>query len=173
MRIVSLLPSATEVVCLVAQHAVAGAGDSQGNDSSGSPAAAGGGSAAASAAAKSLLELVGRSHECDYPAGLGHLPMLTAAKTTWTNSADVDAQVREALAAGTGLYTVDHQALAALRPDAIITQVRGGGGGGGHMQWGAEQRAMPLTQLHLPLPHRLPSRLPLLAPASPSAPCAP
>ena len=43
MRIVSLLPSATEIV-----------------------------------AALGLAEkLVGRSHECDWPLGLGHLPVLT------------------------------------------------------------------------------------------------
>lgn len=30
--------------------------------------------------------LVGRSHECDFPPGLEALPVLTAAKTQWTNS---------------------------------------------------------------------------------------
>lgn len=53
MRCVSLLPSATEVVQLVVAECATG---------DGAPV------------------LVGRSHECDYPAGLGYLPMLTAAK---------------------------------------------------------------------------------------------
>ena len=68
MRVVSLLPSATEIVCLVAEHAAAA------NGSSGD-------------GATPALELVGRSHECDFPASLSHLPMLTAAKTKWTDSA--------------------------------------------------------------------------------------
>jgi hypothetical protein len=36
---------------------------------------------------------------------------------------DVDRQVREALAAGKGLYTVDSERLAELKPGVIVTQV--------------------------------------------------
>jgi ABC-type Fe3+-hydroxamate transport system substrate-binding protein len=94
LRVVSLLPSATEIVCLVA----------------------------AQCSADAAPQLVGRSHECDYPAGLAHLPVLTAAKTSFTDSADVDRQVREALSSGSGLYTVDRALLQQLQPDVIVTQ---------------------------------------------------
>lgn len=40
----------------------------------------------------------------------------------FTNSADVDRQVREQLSSGTGLYTLDKELLKALRPDVIVTQ---------------------------------------------------
>ncbi|KAI3423921.1 hypothetical protein D9Q98_009755 [Chlorella vulgaris] len=93
-RVVSLLPSATEIVCLVAAEC----------DADGTTPA-----------------LVAKSHECDWPPGLD-LPMLTAAKTTFTTSADVDQQVRSALASGNGLYTVDQEHLKQLQPDVIVTQ---------------------------------------------------
>jgi len=104
-RIVSLLPSATEILCLVG-----------GSDL-----------------------LVGRSHECDYPQGLANLPVLTAARTTYTGgpgsvgaAADIDRQVREVLAsspsqgsvieAPPSLYSLDTEMLESLRPDIILTQ---------------------------------------------------
>ena len=38
--------------------------------------------------------IVGRSHECDYPADrLQHVPVLTSQKTVFTTPADVDRQV--------------------------------------------------------------------------------
>jgi ABC-type Fe3+-hydroxamate transport system substrate-binding protein len=95
-RVVSLLPSATEIVCLVAAEC----------DADGTAPA-----------------LVAKSHECDWPPGLD-VPMLTAAKTTFTTSADVDQQVRSALASGNGLYTVDQEHLKQLQPDVIVTQVK-------------------------------------------------
>jgi ABC-type Fe3+-hydroxamate transport system substrate-binding protein len=91
MRVVSLLPSATEIVCALD--------------------------------AQDLL--VGRSHECDWPTSLARLPVLTAARTTFESSAQVDAAVRSALAgasANASLYTLDADRLAALAPDLIITQ---------------------------------------------------
>jgi ABC-type Fe3+-hydroxamate transport system substrate-binding protein len=72
--------------------------------------------------------LVGRSHECDFPAGLEGLPVLTGARTDSTASAaEIDAQVRKAAEdAGTGgaqsLYTLDVERLVSLRPDVILTQ---------------------------------------------------
>ena len=53
----------------------------------------------------------------------------------WTDSEDVDRQVREALAAGKGLYTVDSKRLAELKPEVIVTQV-GGCGWGWVWVWG-------------------------------------
>lgn len=88
MRIVSLLPSATEIVALL------GAAD----------------------------QLVGRSHECDFPSGLDHVPTLTAQRTSAQTPAAIDAEVRSSLEAGESLYTLDVDALADLRPDVIVTQ---------------------------------------------------
>lgn len=88
MRVISLLPSATEIVCAIG--------------------------------AEDLL--VGRSHECDYPASVTSLPALTGQRTVATTSADIDAQVRDQLASGESLYTIDEDAIASLRPDVILTQ---------------------------------------------------
>lgn len=63
MRCVSLLPSATELVALIAEHAEPDA-----------------------------IQIVGRSHECDFPPGLESLPALTSSRIAWTNSEDVDKQ---------------------------------------------------------------------------------
>jgi len=94
MRIVSLLPSATESLCLLA-----GLDDP-------------------------LVRLVGRSHECDFPAGVKGIPALTGQKTggAAATPAEVDRQVREQLATGQSLYTLDTRMLAALAPDIILTQ---------------------------------------------------
>lgn len=91
-RIVSLLPSATEALCLV-----------------------GGGGL-----------LVGRSHECDFPENLSHLPVLTDARTAYAggpgSSADIDRQVRETLSDSSSLYELDTGMLESLQPDIILTQ---------------------------------------------------
>ena len=94
MRVVSLLPSGTEVVCLLA------------------------------ASAAGSVRLVGRSHECDFPADgtLDQVPVLTAPRTRFESSFQVDQAVREALAAGQSLYTLDTKQLEALKPDVIVTQ---------------------------------------------------
>lgn len=97
MRVLSLLPSATETLCAIE-----------------------GGAAM----------LVGRSHECDYPAGVTHLPILTAQRTHATTSAEIDAEVRAALStkdacaegASNSLYFVDEDLLRSLEPDVILTQ---------------------------------------------------
>ena len=98
MRVVSLLPSATELL-----------------------AAVGG-----------IDLLVGRSHECDFPAGLDDVPMLTAQKTDpCATSAEIDTQVRSVMQTASdtqgdqqqpSLYTLDVDLLRDLKPDVILTQ---------------------------------------------------
>lgn len=89
LRIVSLLPSATEIVCSLGLRE----------------------------------ELVGVSHECDFPADVIGLPVLTSAKLDATRpSADIDRDVRALLADGLGLYAIDVDQLRAVRPDLIVTQ---------------------------------------------------
>jgi iron complex transport system substrate-binding protein len=67
--------------------------------------------------------LVGRSHECDYPAGVEVLPALTRARVdSSAGSRGIDRQVRDLLAAGGPLYDVDEARLAALAPAVVVTQ---------------------------------------------------
>jgi iron complex transport system substrate-binding protein len=88
-RIVSLLPSATEIVCALGFE----------------------------------TELVGRSHECDYPAGVERLPALTEPKFNPDRpSAEVDREVRRIVGEALSVYRVDAQKLRALAPDVIVTQ---------------------------------------------------
>ncbi|HZP44190.1 MAG TPA: cobalamin-binding protein [Candidatus Binataceae bacterium] len=88
-RIVSLLPSATEIVCAL------GFAD----------------------------QLVGRSHECDYPPDVKALPALTAPKfDPQGSSAAIDETVKRIVAEALSVYRVDTQQLRALQPDVIVTQ---------------------------------------------------
>jgi iron complex transport system substrate-binding protein len=88
VRIVSLLPSLTELVCALGHEA----------------------------------DLVGVSHECDYPASVERLPKLTRSLIDPAAPADViDRAVSEQ---GGSLYSVDWDVLAALRPDLILTQAQ-------------------------------------------------
>jgi iron complex transport system substrate-binding protein len=67
--------------------------------------------------------LVGRSHECDHPAWVKRLPVLShPAFDIHGTSLEIDTRVRERLHAGLPLYAVDEAQLAALAPDFIITQ---------------------------------------------------
>jgi iron complex transport system substrate-binding protein len=89
MKIVSLLPSATEVVCEL------GLGD----------------------------ELVGVTHECDFPQFVTGLPKVT--KTLIPRDAtsrEIDALVRDRLKTQRALYTLDMPTLERLQPDLIVTQ---------------------------------------------------
>ncbi|MEM9882093.1 MAG: ABC transporter substrate-binding protein [Planctomycetota bacterium] len=89
MRIVTLLPAATEMV-----HAL-GLGDA----------------------------LVGRSHECDTPASVGELPVVTRAEIDERlGSGEIDRLVREFARDGRPLYRIDDALLKRLRPDVIVTQ---------------------------------------------------
>ena len=67
--------------------------------------------------------LVGRSHECDFPAEVQRLPALTAPKFEVAGtSAEIDARVRAIVRDGLSVYRVDAEALRALDPDVILTQ---------------------------------------------------
>lgn len=66
--------------------------------------------------------LVGRSHECDYPPQTADVPVLTSQATQGTDPADIDRQVRDQLATGASLYSLNAQLLRDLRPDVILTQ---------------------------------------------------
>ena len=77
--------------------------------------------------------LVGRSHECDWPAEVKALPVLTAPKLKIEldpvtgrepTSAEIDAQVRALVREALAVYRVDVAALEAVRPDLIITQTQ-------------------------------------------------
>ncbi len=90
MRIVSLLPSATDLVCSL------GLQD----------------------------QLVGRTHECDWPPGIGDVPVMTrdVIDTGSMSSREIDRAVGSSKHVGSSIYALDHNALAAARPDLILTQ---------------------------------------------------
>ena len=89
MRIVSLLPSATEIVCEL------GLRD----------------------------QLVGVTHECDWPKSVLSLPKVTNTLIpTNATSAEIDALVRERMGQESALYTLDMGMLERLQPDLIVTQ---------------------------------------------------
>jgi iron complex transport system substrate-binding protein len=68
-------------------------------------------------------ELVARSHECNYPDWVKRLPCASQPTFDITGSSkQIDALVRERLAAGKPLYAVDDALLLELQPDVIITQ---------------------------------------------------
>jgi iron complex transport system substrate-binding protein len=90
-RIVSLLPSATEIVAAVGMTGC----------------------------------LVGRSHQCDFPAEVRHLPALSATKVRLDGtSRDIDRRVNEIIAQGVSVYRVDAERLRTLKPDVILTQTQ-------------------------------------------------
>ena len=89
MRIVSLLPSATELVC--------GLGLRQ--------------------------QLVGVSHECDYPNSVIGLPIVTSSRIPeGLDSGSIDHLVTEQLKSDQALYDLNIDVLTSLRPDLIVTQ---------------------------------------------------
>ncbi len=89
-RIVSLLPSATEIVCALGLEE----------------------------------NLVGVTHECDFPPTVVGKPVLTASQISHAtmSSREIDHAVRSQLDGHGSIYELDERLLAELRPDLIITQ---------------------------------------------------
>jgi iron complex transport system substrate-binding protein len=68
-------------------------------------------------------QVAGVSHECDFPPKARSKPVLIKSRITHTESAAaIDNQVREFLARGESLYSVDFEMLRAIGPDLIVTQ---------------------------------------------------
>lgn len=68
-------------------------------------------------------EVVGVTHECDYPPQALTLPKLTtAARPELQTPGEIDRHVRAALHAGSSLYHLDAKLLDELQPDLIVTQ---------------------------------------------------
>jgi iron complex transport system substrate-binding protein len=89
MRIVSLVPSATEMLFAL------GLGS----------------------------EVIGVTHECDYPEAARELPRVTRdVLPAGLSSAEIDAAVKERTLAGESIYELDVDLLRDLRPDLIVTQ---------------------------------------------------
>ena len=68
--------------------------------------------------------LVGVSEECDWPPDARALPVITASRVDPTSltSAEIDGEVRAAVADGSSLYALDERLLDELAPDVILTQ---------------------------------------------------
>ncbi|MEP6901829.1 MAG: cobalamin-binding protein [Actinomycetota bacterium] len=90
MKIVSLLPSATEIVCALGLEE----------------------------------NLVGITHECDFPASVTNKPQLTASRISHEvmSSKEIDHAVRSQLDGHGSIYDLNTDLLAELNPDLIITQ---------------------------------------------------
>jgi iron complex transport system substrate-binding protein len=69
-------------------------------------------------------QVVGVTHECDYPPAARDKPVVvkSAVDSKRMSAAEIDRKVGELLEAGKGLYHVDEQALIAADPDIILTQ---------------------------------------------------
>ena len=90
MKIVSLLPSATEIVCALGLEE----------------------------------NLVGITHECDFPASVSGKPPLTASRISHEtmSSREIDHAVRSQLDGHGSIYDLNEELLKKLDPDLIITQ---------------------------------------------------
>ncbi len=89
MRIVSLLPSATEIVYAL------GLED----------------------------DLVGVTHECDWPpAALGKRHVSSSALPTGVSASEIDSLVSASIGDGEPIYRLDTEAIRELRPDLVISQ---------------------------------------------------
>ena len=70
-------------------------------------------------------QLVGRSHECDYPDSVATVPVCSSSKIdTGASGRLIDAEVRAIVAQALSVYRVDAALLDALAPTTIITQTQ-------------------------------------------------
>ncbi len=68
-------------------------------------------------------QLVGRSHECDFPESIRRLPVCTEPKFNVSGSSgEIDRRVKESLQESLSVYRVDVEILKELRPNVIVTQ---------------------------------------------------
>jgi iron complex transport system substrate-binding protein len=69
-------------------------------------------------------ELVGRSHECDYPASVTTLPIVSRPSLNLDGASpgEIDLAVAQRMDSGDTLYAIDEVLLRDLRPDVILTQ---------------------------------------------------
>jgi len=89
MKIVSLLPSATEIISRLGLE----------------------------------KNLVGVSHECDFPESVVRLPKLTSSSiNTELSSSNIHKSVMEVMKSAVSVYDLDLELLTSLKPDFIITQ---------------------------------------------------
>ena len=69
--------------------------------------------------------LVGRSHECDFPESVKQLPICSEANfPDDLSSAAIDIKVKEILADALSVYTVNREQIKQLAPDVVITQAQ-------------------------------------------------
>ncbi|GAB4550118.1 MAG: cobalamin-binding protein [Anaerolineae bacterium] len=69
--------------------------------------------------------LVGRSHECDFPARVTHLPVCTEPKfNPHGTSAEIDGRVKQILRDALSVYRIHTDVLEHLAPDVIVTQAQ-------------------------------------------------
>ena len=69
--------------------------------------------------------LVGRSHECDFPPEVQRLPVCTATKLEkGLRSLEIDRRVQEIVRQGLSVYEVHADLLRSLKPDVILTQTQ-------------------------------------------------
>jgi iron complex transport system substrate-binding protein len=68
-------------------------------------------------------DVVGVTHECDFPPAAASLPHLTATVLPeGLDAGEIDAAVKEVVGEGRALYSLDEELLAELAPDLIVTQ---------------------------------------------------
>jgi iron complex transport system substrate-binding protein len=69
-------------------------------------------------------QLVGITHECDFPPGVKGKPVVVrpALDLQSMTLREIDVAVAEQIRSGASLYTVDEELLCALKPDLILTQ---------------------------------------------------
>lgn len=89
MRIISLVPSATEILCALGL----------------------------------AQDIVGISHDCDYPAVVVNRPRISSTNLAQNlTSYEIDEKVRGSMASGHSLYSIRTELLESLNPDLVITQ---------------------------------------------------